>query len=107
MAQGFKTGGRQKGTPNKVTTQTKETLSSLVERLSEDILDQVDSLSLEDKVSLLPRLLPFIIPRPQAISEGDQNQKPKSLVLIPAGTEYSQVNIRPIEWLNDTPLTPD
>jgi hypothetical protein len=31
MAAGFKTGGRQKGTPNKITAEVKEKIQSVVE----------------------------------------------------------------------------
>lgn len=81
MARGFKTGGRIKGTPNKVTAQTRQTLQTLVEALIQDISESIEqeglftikqSLSPQEKVLLLPRLLPYVLPR---IQETEQVQE--------------------------------
>jgi hypothetical protein len=73
---GFKTGGRQKGTPNKLTTKVKETIHSLTETLTEDVLKDIQSLSTSQKANLLPKLLPFILPKETEIThQPEQDQK--------------------------------
>lgn len=81
MARGFKTGGRTKGTPNRVTSQTREALQVLVHSLIQDLTERtqekewfegLSSLSKEEKVNLLPKLLPFVLPR---IQEAEQVQE--------------------------------
>jgi len=62
---GQKTGGRQKGTPNKITRSTREIISRLTDELSADILINLDQLSIEQKANLLPKLLSYSIPKYQ------------------------------------------
>lgn len=62
---GKKTGGRQKGTPNKVTQSTRQIISDLVNEITSDLLTNLDQMTLEEKARLLPRLLDYSIPKYQ------------------------------------------
>lgn len=60
MAQGFKTGGRQKGTPNKLTLEVKQRIKRVVE-------DALDSLDLEqcsnaERIKLIEIGLKYLLP---------------------------------------------
>ncbi|MDD3567472.1 MAG: hypothetical protein PHT92_03640 [Bacteroidales bacterium] len=63
MARGVKTGGRQKGTSNKVTTDLRQLLKEFVTgELSkvDSLLEQVEA---KDRLELLVKLLPYTLPR--------------------------------------------
>lgn len=65
-----KTGGRRKGTPNKVTSdlrkELKNILSAEIERIPE-LLDQIEGA--EKKLNLLIKLMPFVFPKIQPICQ--------------------------------------
>ena len=74
-----KTGGRKKGTPNKMTHQRKEMIRTFIEGRWEDFEKAYDSLDdPAKKCSLMIDLLPFAVPRLASIEYKDKNQ-PKTL----------------------------
>lgn len=76
MARGKKTGGRSKGTPNKLTTQTRNIIHSL---LSEELpnlrkyISQVEKPEL--KAKLLIDLLPYSLPKYHTIQLAQETQE--------------------------------
>ena len=63
MATGVKTGGRQKGTSNKVTTDLRQLLKEFVTgelNKVDSLLEQVEA---KDRLELLVKLLPYTLPR--------------------------------------------
>lgn len=62
MASGKKTGGRVKGTPNKVSTQIKEMINDFVACNIEDLQTTYNQLDAKEKLAFLERLLKFVIP---------------------------------------------
>lgn len=64
---GKKTGGRQAGTPNKVTRQVKECLSSLLIDYTNDekFKDDFYKLSPKDRLMLAEKLMPYVVPKLQ------------------------------------------
>jgi hypothetical protein len=65
-----KTGGRKKGTPNKLTSETKQMLAEIVRYGVENIKDGLDSMEfdkLEDEIgtyfSIVSRFLPYVLPK--------------------------------------------
>ena len=62
MAKGYKTGGRQTGTPNKRTTIT-ENIEELVLREFNNIPAYLDTLNEKEKLEFIVKLLPYTIPR--------------------------------------------
>jgi hypothetical protein len=87
---GSKTGGRQKGTPNHLTAKVKETIHSLTETLTEEVLKDFQSLTTSQKANLLPKLLPFILPK-----ETEPQNEPQSSLIVMEHTEagYKRVNL--------------
>jgi hypothetical protein len=76
MAKGIKTGGRNKGTPNKTTKEVRETLKTIllheIEQLP-DLLAQIEDP--EKRVSLSIRLLPYIMPTATEVDENTLTER--------------------------------
>jgi hypothetical protein len=63
MMNRFKTGGRKKGTPNKITTELRETLTDFISNEFNGIQERVNSLKPKERLNLLTKLIPYVIPR--------------------------------------------
>ena len=68
MAQGYKTGGRQKGTPNKLTKEMRDVLKGVVAEELEGLPQRFDELDTKERLELFIKLLPFVLPKTQSIS---------------------------------------
>lgn len=68
MAQGYKTGGRQKGTPNKLTKEMRDVLKGVVAEELEGLPQRFNELDTKDRLELFIKLLPFVLPKTQSIS---------------------------------------
>jgi hypothetical protein len=62
-----KTGGREKGTPNKVTRELRETLKATLANELEQIPELLNELSTEKRLDYLMKLLPYVLPKVQSI----------------------------------------
>ena len=63
MAKGFKTGGRKKGTPNKTTTELRETLTDFMLNEFKNIEERINSLAPKERLHLMVKLMPYVMPR--------------------------------------------
>jgi len=63
MAKGFKTGGREKGTPNKITREARESLHAIIDGELEDLPERLDELDTRDRLDVLCKLLPYVLPK--------------------------------------------
>lgn len=63
MATGKKTGGRTKGTPNKVTAELRDRLQAIIETAVEELPDLLEQMPPEEKVKTLTALLPYVVPK--------------------------------------------
>jgi hypothetical protein len=82
MAKGYKTGGRAVGTPNKVTSEIRDALTSIVLLEIENYANkrhQTDFAGAKYSMDALRVLLPFILPKPQ----GDCNCPEPVVITIP------------------------
>lgn len=66
MANGFKSGGRQKGVENKVTTDIREKFNQLLTDNLETISDYIKELTPKDRINVLLQLSKFVIPQLKA-----------------------------------------
>jgi hypothetical protein len=74
---GVKTGGRVKGTPNKVTSTLREKISLFLDRKWGVIEQDFESLEPKDRIALFEKLLQYSIPKLQAVTETqEQETKP-------------------------------
>ncbi|MFP4023742.1 MAG: hypothetical protein ACLFVR_04380 [Thiohalospira sp.] len=64
MARGFKTGGREQGTPNKITGELRGLLKTTLEGELNQVKNYFDSIDdPEKKLELLSRFLPYVVPK--------------------------------------------
>ena len=67
MAKGIKTGGRQPGTPNRLTKELRIALKNLLFDEFQNIPDHLSKLEPKDRLDLLIKLLPFVLPKVEAV----------------------------------------
>ena len=91
-----KTGGRQKGTQNKVTTVTKEILSDMLGDYQESGLMTADFLALEpkDRIQCAEKMMQYILPKMQSTSV-DFNNKATKITIEQKLRELSEENDAP------------
>jgi hypothetical protein len=77
----IKTGGRQRGTPNKVTSDIRTVLHSLVSDELDHLSTCLHTMDDEQRTQTLLKLLPYVMPKMQAITY-TEDKPPKTLVMI-------------------------
>ena len=77
----IKTGGRQKGTQNKVTADLRSVLQTIVSDELEHLQTHIDQMTDEQRSHVLFKLLPYVTPKTQAITYSEHTI-PKTLVMI-------------------------
>lgn len=65
---GQKFGGRQAGTPNRLTTETREVLKQALQKEIDLLEVHLNSLQPKDRLELLTKLLPFVLPKADIMS---------------------------------------
>jgi len=87
---GLKTGGRSKGTPNKITQEIREALSLIVQKEIEAIAPQLKDLPTKERFDFVSKFLPFVIPRlessPIGVGEIDERKQPPQIVFVGTNT---------------------
>ena len=69
-----KTGGRKKGTPNKVTSQVKEKLSQIIDETIESV--DISDMSSYEKIKLIQIGLQYLLPKLQHTIESNNEDLP-------------------------------
>ena len=93
---GQKTGGRQAGTPNKVTTEIRNFLSSLVFDNIDLITQDFRQLTTEQRMILLPKILPYIAPRMKPQTDDEQEKQEQRTLQL---QEYRQHAEQIFDWV--------
>lgn len=62
MATGIKTGGRTKGTPNRVTAEIREKFTLLIDNNLNRLQDDIDTLDPRDRLRIIIELSKFVLP---------------------------------------------
>ena len=93
---GQKTGGRQAGTPNKVTTEIRNFLSSLVFDNIDLITQDFRQLTTEQRMILLPKILPYIAPRMKPQTDDEQDKQEQRALQL---QEYRQHAEQIFNWV--------
>ena len=65
---GIKHGGRKKGTPNRMTKELRSILKDVMHQVIEIIQDHLVQLSPKERVELLIKLMPYVLPKVENIS---------------------------------------
>ena len=66
---GKKFGGRQKGTPNKLTRELRSVLKDVLYEEIDRLPERLDELNTKDRLELLVKLMPFVFPKVQSVSQ--------------------------------------
>ena len=87
---GKKYGGRQKGTPNKLTSEIKDKLSTIINEAIDSI--DLDSMSKAEKLKLIQLGLPYVMTKHQ-IEEVPQEEQKFTVEIIKTLNAYSDNQI--------------
>jgi len=68
---GKKYGGRQKGTPNRLTKELRTILKNVLYNELENIEELLDSLETKERLDMLIKLMPFALPKVDKIGHTD------------------------------------
>ena len=68
MAKGFKTGGREQGTPNKLTKELRAALKNLLAEEINNIPDQLKKLKPKDRLEIIIKILHYALPKIENVS---------------------------------------
>jgi hypothetical protein len=63
-----KYGGRQKGTPNKLTKELRSVLKDILYQELEQIQEHLDALKSKERIELLIKLMPYVLPKVTSVS---------------------------------------
>lgn len=91
-----KTGGRKKGTPNKMTVTIREQLKKAIEPFLNDMENTInDIVEPKDKVDAIAKILPFIIPKYQSTTINDDSKRNITLeeYLVDMDNTYKKTQI--------------
>ena len=88
MAHGRKTGGRQKGTPNKATAKLRQLVTDSVERyMSTDMMADLDKVTPAERLKHLHELLKLTVPKPVEVDpEHDRPDNTLRVIVEPMNT---------------------
>jgi len=65
---GNKYGGRQKGTPNKLTKELRSVLKDILYQELEQLQEHLETLKPRERVELLIKLMPYVLPKVTSVS---------------------------------------
>lgn len=85
-----KTGGRVKGTPNKMTNDVRQMLVNFLDDKFSEVLELWDDLDNREKISLFLQLAKIVLPKPQP--------EPPTNAERPIFTGID-LSVKPIEWI--------
>ena len=68
-----KTGGRDAGTPNKLTNELRKLLKNILSKEIEKIPDLLEKLDNKDRLDMIIKLIPYVLPKvePVQLTEGE------------------------------------
>lgn len=80
----IKTGGRQKGSPNKVTSAVKECISKMLTDYtnSETFLKDFAGLEPKERLMIAEKLMNYVVPKMQSVAVEDVNKDKNSTVAM-------------------------
>lgn len=64
---GIKTGGRQQGTPNKITKDIRNILKQVIANELEGIAETLNQLDAKDRIEMTLKLMGYVMPKVQTI----------------------------------------
>jgi hypothetical protein len=73
---GQKTGGRVAGTPNKVTSELRKTLKSIIAAELDALPQTFEQLPAKERLELLIKMLPYCLPKVDSINGNYDSENP-------------------------------
>jgi hypothetical protein len=73
---GKKTGGRVAGTPNKVTSELRKTLKSIIAAELDALPQTFEQLPAKERLELLIKILPYCLPKVDSINGNYDSENP-------------------------------
>jgi hypothetical protein len=73
---GKKTGGRVAGTPNKVTSELRKTLKSIIAAELDALPQTFEQLPAKERLELLIKMLPYCLPKVDSINGNYDSENP-------------------------------
>ncbi len=70
MATREKTGGREAGTPNRLTKELRTVLKEIIFQEISSLPDRLEKLEPKDRLELFTKLLPYVMPKVEAVNSG-------------------------------------
>lgn len=67
MAKGVKTGGREAGTPNRLTKELRRVLKDLLHQELENLQEHLNNLESKERLEILVKLLPYALPKVEPV----------------------------------------
>lgn len=67
----MKTGGRKKGTPNKITKNLRKALKAIIKKELDELPKLLSKLSEHQRLLILVKLLPFVLPKIESVNENE------------------------------------
>ena len=64
MAKGIKTGGRQKGTPNRTTKETREALKQIIDSELDNLPKLMEAMKPYQRADVITKLIQYVLPKP-------------------------------------------
>ena len=74
--------GREKGTPNKLTKEIRKILNDIVHIELEKVEKNLNTLEPKQRLEILIKLMPYVLPKAESISESDSKSEPIKWVEI-------------------------
>ena len=69
MAKGIKTGGREKGTPNRLTKELRTVLKDFMYNELQALPDHLNKLEPKERIEILIKMMPYILPKIQLVTD--------------------------------------
>ena len=93
----IKTGGRQKGSPNKVTSAVKECISKMLTDYtnSETFMKDFAELEPKERLMIAEKLMNYVVPKMQSVAVEDVNKDKNSTVAMLIQLRDGNVNTIP------------
>lgn len=85
MARKFKSGGRQKGTPNKVTKDVRDNIRTFIEYNIPTLQEDFNQLEAKERILIIERLLKYVIPA--KVDTLVHHTTESAAMILPDGTE--------------------
>lgn len=79
MARGQKTGGRKKGSQNKISKVTRDIIADIAAGMVDRVVDDIADLDPKDRVHVFIKLCEFNISKPQTVSLDVTGDKQKTI----------------------------